>query len=92
MTQDFDTQMQMMLEKPPKEAIHTFLGDVYEYLGYVNRVSELLRLSEGIGTEPLDTDITVGDVMLSVLRKGEMLRNTAEMLHEYANKIEQYQD
>lgn len=86
--QDFDTQLQAILDKQPKEAIQGFLNDVYDYIGYVNRVSELLRLSEGIGTEPLDSDITVGDVMLSVLRKGEMLRTTAEMLHEYSNRIE----
>ncbi len=88
MSQDFETQMQVMLEKQPKEAIHGFLGDVYDYIGFVNRVSELLRLSEGIGTEPLDKDITIADVMLSVVRKGEILRTTAEILHEYANKIE----
>ncbi|MEL6307137.1 MAG: hypothetical protein AAFN11_01415 [Chloroflexota bacterium] len=72
----------------PKEAIHPFLDDVYDYINFVNRVSEVIRISEGIGTEPLDKDITVGDVMLSLVRKGEMLRTTAEQLHEYANKLD----
>lgn len=86
--QDFEKEMQAFLEKHPREAIHGFLGDVYDYIGFVNKVSELLRLSEGIGTEPLDKDITIGDVMLSLIRKGEMLRTSAEKLHEYANHIE----
>ncbi|MEL6403806.1 MAG: hypothetical protein AAFR81_05545 [Chloroflexota bacterium] len=72
----------------PKEAIRPFLDDVYDYINFVNRVSEVIRISEGIGTEPLDKDITVGDVMLSLVRKGEMLRTTAEQLHEYANKLD----
>lgn len=88
MSQDFEVQMQAIMDKHPKQAIHEFLADVYDYIGFVNRISEVMRLSEGIGTEPLDTDITVGDVMLSLVRKGEMLRTTAEMMHEYASKIE----
>lgn len=81
--------MQDILQKHPKEAIHGFLDNVYDYIGYVNKVSELMRLSEGIGTEPLDRDITVGDVMLSLVRKGEQLRTTAEVMHEYALKIDE---
>lgn len=88
MTQDFEKQMQAIFEKQPKEAIHGFLSDVYDYIDYVNKISELIRISEGIGTEPLDKDITVGDVMLSLIRKGEQVRTRAEILHEYANKID----
>lgn len=89
MSQDFESRMQAILEKQPDEAIHEFLNDVYDYIGFVNKVSELLRLSEGIGTEPLDKDITIGDIMLSVIRKGEILHTSAEILHEYASNIEQ---
>lgn len=89
MTQDFESRMQSTFEKQPGEAIHEFLDDVYDYIGFVNKVSELLRLSEGIGTEPLDKDITIADVMLSLIRKGEMLHTSAEILHEYASNIEQ---
>mgnify|MGYP000330201441 CR=1 FL=1 len=88
MGQNFEEQLNSTLEKQPKEAIHEFLNDVYDYIGFVNKVSELIRLSEGIGTEPLDTDITVADVMLTMVRKGEQLHTTAEIMHEYASHIE----
>lgn len=87
MSKDFEQQMKQILDKQPKEAIHGFLNDVYDYIGFVNKVSELIRLSEGIGTEQLDKDITVADVMMTVLRKGEELHTTAEIMHEYASKI-----
>lgn len=88
MANDYQQQLEDALAKQPKEVIHGFLVDVYNYIGFVNRVSELIRISEGIGTEPLDKDITVGDVMLSMVRKGEQLHTTAEILHEYANQID----
>ncbi len=88
MNHDFDVQMKQILDKQPKEAIHGFLHDVYDYIGFVNKVSELIRLSDGIGTEQLDTDITVGDIMLTMVRKGEILHTRAEIMHEYASKID----
>ncbi|GAB5493193.1 MAG: hypothetical protein Phog2KO_34080 [Phototrophicaceae bacterium] len=88
MSQNFEEKLNSVLEKQPKEAIHEFLNDVYDYIGFVNKVSELIRLSEGIGTEQLDKDITVADVMLTMVRKGEQLHTTAEIMHEYASHIE----
>lgn len=85
MSDNLQAQDDALLQKTPKEAIHPFLDDVYDYIDFVNRVSEVIRLSEGIGTEPLDRDMTVGDVMLSLIRKGERLRFSAERLHDYAN-------
>lgn len=86
---DYESRKQAILDKRPDEAIHEFLNDVYDYISFVNKVSELLRLSEGIATEPLDKDINIGDVMLSVIRKGEILHTSAEILHDYANNIEE---
>lgn len=88
MNQDFEEQMKQILAKHPKEAIHSFLSEVYDYIGFVNKVSELIRLSEGIGTEQLDKDITVADIMLTMVRKGEQLHTTADIMHEYASKID----
>lgn len=73
-----------------KATIHDFLGDVYDYIGFVNKVAEILRLSEGIGTEPLDRDLTVGDIMLSLIRKGERLQTHAEHLHDYATTLDRH--
>jgi hypothetical protein len=70
-----------------KEAIHSFLGDVRDYVGFVNKIAELIRISDGIATEPLDKDITVGDLMLALIRKGEILHLSAEKLHDLANDI-----
>ena len=70
-----------------KETIHAFLGDVRDYVGFVNKIAELIRISDGIGTEPLDTDLTVGDLMLALIRKGEKLQLSADMLHDFANKL-----
>ena len=71
-----------------KEAVHSFLGDVRDYVGFVNKVAELIRLSDGIGTEPLDKDLTVGDLMLALIRKGENLQLSADKLHDLANRID----
>lgn len=89
MIHDFETQRQATFDKQPKEAMHHFLGEVNDYIDFVNKISELLRLSEGIGTEPLDKDITIGDVMLSLMRKGEKLRTNAEILHDYASQLDE---
>lgn len=84
---DYESRMRAIFEKKPDSAIHDFLSEVYDYVDFVNQVSEILRLSEGIGSEPLDKDMTIGDVMLSIVRKGERLRSSAEILHEYANRM-----
>ena len=88
MSQNFDELVAKINEKHPKEAIHGFLKEVYDYIGFVNKVSELIRLSDGIGTEQLDKDITVSDIMLTMVRKGEKLHTTAEIMHDYASKID----
>ncbi|MGJ3237472.1 MAG: hypothetical protein ACFE0Q_02085 [Anaerolineae bacterium] len=84
---EYDTQRQQMMNQNPTDAIHNFVHDVNDYIGFVNRVSELLRISDGIGSEPLDKDLTVGDLMLSLVRRGEILHTRAEIMHDYANQL-----
>lgn len=70
-----------------KKTLHSFLADVNNYLDFVNRVAELLRISDGIGTEALDEDITVSDLMQALVRKGELLQGSMNKLQDLAKKI-----
>lgn len=70
-----------------KDTIQSFVGDVRNYLDFVNKIAELIRISDGIGTEPMDKDITVGDLMLALIRKGEQLQLSADTLHELASSL-----
>ena len=86
--QDYEKLLEAYLAKEPKEAIHGLLAEMRDYLSFVNKIAELLRLSDGISEQRLDQDITVGDIMLTMLRKGERVRSIAEIMYDYANQLD----
>lgn len=85
----FEQQLAELMEQTPREAIHHFLFDVRDYIGLVNKIAELMRMTETISESKLDEQTKVGEVMLWLLQRGEKLRTSADMLHEYASQLDQ---
>ncbi|MDQ7027351.1 MAG: hypothetical protein Q9P44_17540 [Anaerolineae bacterium] len=54
----------------------------------MNKIAEVMRLSDDIREQSLDADITVNDLMLTLLRRGEKLNNMVDMLYDYATRFD----
>lgn len=88
MSDDYEKQHQAWMQQPPKQALQSFAGDVREYLKLVNKIAEVIRLTDDVSKRPIDTDITVADLMLTLLRRGEKLNGEVDKLHEYATRFD----
>lgn len=87
MDTNFGDQVYTWEEQPSKQVIQAFLGDVRGYVAFVNKVSELLRITDETADIQLDGDTTVGDLMHWVLQRGENLQTSADQLHDYMNGL-----
>jgi hypothetical protein len=87
MDSNFGDQIHTWDARPSKQVIQSFLGDVRGYVAFVNKVSELLRITDETAEIELDGDTTVSDLMHWVLQRGENLQMSADMLHEYVNGL-----
>ncbi len=87
MPTDFGNQIHTWEEQPSKQVIQSFLSDVRGYVTFVNRVSELLRITDETAEIALDGETTVADLMYWVLQRGENLQVSADMLYEYVNGL-----
>ena len=85
---DYDDRMKKLMQQSPQEAMQSFAGDVRDYVAFVNKIAEVIRLTDEVGKVPLDADITVADLMLTLLRRGEKLNMLADIFHEYASRLD----
>jgi hypothetical protein len=85
---DFDKQQAAWMQQPPKQAMQSAAHHTREYINLVNRIAEVIRLTDDIGNKPLDADVTVNDLMLTLVRRGEKLNSLVDMLHEYASRLD----
>ena len=85
---DYDAQYSAWMQQPPKQAMQSVTNDIREYTRLVNRIAEVIRLSDDIAKIPLDTDLTIADLMMTLVRRGEKLSQKADMLHDYASRLE----
>jgi len=79
--------MHALEDQPSREVIQSFLGDVRGYVAFVNKVSELLRITDETAEIHLDGETTVADLMHWVLQRGENLQMSADMLYDYMNGL-----
>ena len=86
---EYDEQFEKWMQQLPPEAMQSFAGDVREYVNFVNKIAEVIRLSDDISKIRLDADLTVADLMLTLLRRGEKLNTLADMFHEYARQLDE---
>ncbi|MCA9913244.1 MAG: hypothetical protein KC496_07835 [Anaerolineae bacterium] len=87
MQTDFADQIHAWEAQPSKQVMQSFLGDVRGYVSFVNKVSELLRLTDDAAGIELDGETTVADLMHWVIQRGERLQTSADMLHDYVNGL-----
>jgi hypothetical protein len=85
---EYDERLKKWMQQPPQEAMQSFAGDVRDYVALVNKIAEVIRLSDDISKISLDTDLTVADLMLTLLRRGEKLNTLADVFHEYASRLD----
>ena len=85
----YDEHFKNWMHQAPTEVMQGFAGDVREYVNFVNKIAEVIRLSDDVGKIPVDTDLTVADLMLTMLRRGEKLNTLADIFHEYASRLDE---
>ena len=70
---EYDERLKKWMQQSPQDVMQSFAGDVRDYVALVNKIAEVIRLSDDISKIPLDTDLTIADLMLTLLRRGEKL-------------------
>ena len=84
---DHDAQYSAWMQQKPQEAIQSVTDEVREYTRLVNRIAEVIRLTDDIAKMNLDADVTVADLMMTLVRRGEKLSQKADMLHDYSTRL-----
>lgn len=85
---DYDKQQQAWMQQAPKQVLQSFAQNTRDYVNLVNKIAEVMRLTEDIGNKSLDKDITVNDLMLTLVRRGEKLNNMVDLLYDYATRMD----
>jgi hypothetical protein len=85
---DYNQQHETWMQQQPKQVMQSIAQQTREYVTLVNRIAEVIRLSDDISNKSLDADITVADLMLTLVRRGEKLNQLVDMLHEYTSRMD----
>lgn len=89
MTDDSKETQEASTSQPNKQTIQNFAIDVRDYVNFVNRIAEVIRLTDDVGNRVLDADLTVNDVLRSLVRRGEKINTEADKLYDFASRLDE---